>query len=475
MGADRLLVVALTGTLGTAALARGGFTPMARALFIALAGVTLFAALAREEQATRRALRSAPVLTLLALGGLAIASAAWTVAEPDEAVRWGLVVVGYASLVVAAAAISFRPGGADWLVVAIASVTALTAALGLVGAALESEPWAQRIGGSWRAGGTLEYPPALALLQVSALPGLLTAMARGRGPSAAAGATGAALAAGVLALSVNRLTIALACLVMAMALIWPTHTLGAGRALAAAAVALIVVAGAAVHLIAGGYTPPRATGGDAGRLAGIALAIALSPLLWTIIRRRANPGALVAGPREPGRRAALATATVACAIAAVALALTTGPLGQASERLDEFSHGRVELWRATVETAADRPLLGTGAEGFLAGSAAHQTEPSPVRYAHSLPLEQGAELGIAGLLLVLALYWACGRELWRARRLAVSWLLGPAVTAFLLVNLVDWAWHLAGTGAVFAAALGGIIGARASQAPPLAGLLARRP
>ncbi|MEA2479332.1 MAG: hypothetical protein QOJ07_1254, partial [Thermoleophilaceae bacterium] len=103
----------------------------------------------------------------------------------------------------------------------------------------------------------------------------------------------------------------------------------------------------------------------------------------------------------------------------------------------------------------DRPLAGTGADAFLAGSARHQNGAT-VLFAHDLPLELAAELGIAGLVLCAALYAAACRSLWRARRAVAGWLLGPAAAAFLVSSLVDWPWHLAGAGAVWALAIGGI-------------------
>ena len=39
---------------------------------------------------------------------------------------------------------------------------------------------------------------------------------------------------------------------------------------------------------------------------------------------------------------------------------------------------------------------------------------------------------------------------------AAAWLLGPFVAYFLLDNLVDWSWHLAGLTAIFAAAAGAL-------------------
>jgi O-antigen ligase len=75
-----------------------------------------------------------------------------------------------------------------------------------------------------------------------------------------------------------------------------------------------------------------------------------------------------------------------------------------------------------------------------------------------LPLEVTAELGIIGAILVIALYGAVFRLTWRLRRDPLAWLAGPAAVLFLIVNLVDWPWHLAGAGAVWAVAVGVLLG-----------------
>jgi O-antigen ligase len=86
------------------------------------------------------------------------------------------------------------------------------------------------------------------------------------------------------------------------------------------------------------------------------------------------------------------------------------------------------------------------------------------RYAHNLPLEVWAELGIVGLAVILALYVAVARAAWRARVGVAGWLLGPAAVAFLATNLIDLPWHLAGAGALWAVAVGGLVGAAAGSA-----------
>ncbi len=121
-----------------------------------------------------------------------------------------------------------------------------------------------------------------------------------------------------------------------------------------------------------------------------------------------------------------------------------------------FLHGRASTWEAAVDTFTDRPLVGTGADAFLAGSARHQGGETIV-FAHNLPLELGAELGIAGFLLAIALYVAAGRVTWRARATPAGRLLGPGAAAFLVASLVDWPWHLAGSGAVWALCVGALL------------------
>ena len=74
------------------------------------------------------------------------------------------------------------------------------------------------------------------------------------------------------------------------------------------------------------------------------------------------------------------------------------------------SHGRVGIWRAALHTAAERPLQGFGAGTFLAATRERQLRerPVPTRFAHDLALQEWVELGIGGLLAVVAWYLAVG-------------------------------------------------------------------
>ena len=136
-----------------------------------------------------------------------------------------------------------------------------------------------------------------------------------------------------------------------------------------------------------------------------------------------------------------------------------------------FSHGRLHLWSAAVHVAEQRPVYRFGADSFLAATFTEQDRfQPPIRYAHDLPLELAVELGIPGFVLALALYGASADVLRRQGSTIRVWLLGPAVAAFLVANLIDWSWHLAGSGAIWAAAVGGTVaatrGAQSRQLQP---------
>lgn len=327
-------------------------------------------------------MREPVVLVLLGLAALGALSALWTLGPVDRTLRWALVTAGYAGVVVAAAALARRPRGVEVLAGALALLAVVAGAVGLVAAVAHEPPYAERIGGVWRPGGPFEYPPALALLEVSALPALLAASVSRSRVLAGFGVVGIAVAGGVLALSASRVSLAMAVAVVCLA---------------------------------------------------------------------------VLGRRTVSVRAVLPVLALAVLIGSLAFGTSSGPGG--------FLHGRDSTWGAALETFADHPLSGAGADAFLAGSARHQ-DGQTIAFAHSLPLELAAELGIAGLALAIALYLVTGRALWRARATPAGRLLGPGAAAFLIAGLVDWPWHLAGAGAVWALCVGASLPSPTQQSAP---------
>ena len=360
--------------------AEGGYSPGARVAFACAGLAAGGVALAADRPRSFRALRDPLALVLAALAVLAAASALWTLGPEERTLRAAGVIAGWLGVFVAAAVAARNPRGRLVLAGGLASIAAVSAAIGLVGVLARERPYAVFIAGDWRPAGPLEYPPALALLVVCALP-VYAELARSRNQALrTAGAAGLAVGVVVLVLAHSRIALALGLCVAALAVYLATR-----------------------------------------------------------------------------RRAVLAGGIVV-ALAAGALAFGSGdgpPSG--------FLHGREDTWRAAIETFLDRPLHGTGADAFLAGSARHQ-DGAAIRFAHDLPLELAAELGILGLLLALALYGATGRLVWS--RGAAGWPFAPAVVAFPLANLLDWPWHLAGMGAIWALAGGALAGSRAHSANP---------
>jgi len=436
----RALSTVLAGVaVGLAVFWNGGFDPWPQWTFAAVAAAAALMSLLRE-----RRVPSMPVLFLLALAALQALSAAWTVASPSDALRAGAVTAGYAA--VAYVLVGHAPRR---LAAAIAAAACVAGLMGLVSAALHSTLYAERVEGAWRPEGPFGYPPALSLVQVFALPVLLAGMTRARPALAGVAAVGAATASGVLVLVANRLTLALAVLALGLAVL-----LARRRATAGAALALCALAGIAFHELLGGWTWRLSPGGAGTAVAAMAIVLGAAPA-WLVIRR-------LMGDRRSSRRLALRpvlpAAAVLVAVAVVAGLLSGGALS--ARRFDShegITHGRTWMWSAASRAALDRPLQGYGAGSFLTATLTRQPGHGRVtRFAHDEPLELAVETGILGLLLALGLYAACGRELLRARGSPALWLLGPAVAAFLLSNLVDWTWHLAGVGALFAVAVAGL-------------------
>jgi O-antigen ligase len=426
--AARLAVSSLlAGAMAVPTFSGGGFDASSRSLFIALAGGALLAAVVLDAGGAVRDARSPLALALAALAGLSLLSAAWTVGASAAALRWGLVIGAYAAVLVAAATVTSATG--PWLIAGgIAVLAFIEAVVGLHAVASHTLPEAERLRGSWRPGGTFEYPPALALLEVGALPVFSCAMGQSRAPVAGAAAGATVLAGAVLGLADNRLAVALAAAVLLVLMLRPSARPQA-RAAAVGASVLGASGGLLAALVLGAHV-------------GLALLAVAAGIAWPMVRR-----GLPLLPR--GSLAAVALSTTVLAVAAVAAG---------SAPATDLLHGRGEQWRAAVQTWLDRPVFGAGADAYYVASIRHQRVDQSL-FAHDLPLELGAELGLLGLLLGVALYFCAALSVARAWHATAILLLGPLVVAFLVSNLLDWTWHLAGLGSIWAAAAGALTGA----------------
>jgi hypothetical protein len=134
-------------------------------------------------------------------------------------------------------------------------------------------------------------------------------------------------------------------------------------------------------------------------------------------------------------------------------------------RLTAIGSARARYWKEALEVFEAHPLVGAGAEGYATARLRYRTAPLKVQQAHGFVVQTLADLGLIGLLLVLALLaaWivAAGRAThpfnrrwsgWRWRpwsgtytpeRIGLLTMLCVVVT-FGLHSFVDWTWYVPG-------------------------------
>jgi O-antigen ligase len=443
------LLVLLAAAVVVPTISLGGYTTSSRLLFAGLAGTLLLGAFLSDEDRVRRFVRAGPVAALAALAALSLVSATWSI-DPTASSRWGLVIAGYACVAVGSAVFASDRRAVVLLAALVAVTAALAAALGLFGLAVHEGPFAEKIYGRWRPGGPFEYPPTLALVQVSALPAFLYGMAKLRPGISLAAAIGGVLATGTIALSGSRLQLVLGLIVLLAAATLRDRATTAKRPMWVAATAALAAGGVAM------YAASRLSSGGLERLAAFVLVCVTVAAGWWLTRRRLARVTRTTAPRS-----------VALAAGLAAVVLAGASIVELTTRLDggDVAHGRVDEWRDAAATAGRRPVVGHGADTYVAASA-RERRSARARYAHNLPLETAAEVGVLGLMLVLALYALVLRAAWLARGTLAGALLAPAAVAFLVTNLVDWPWHHAAAGSLWALAVGGIVAAVGARGRP---------
>ena len=128
-----------------------------------------------------------------------------------------------------------------------------------------------------------------------------------------------------------------------------------------------------------------------------------------------------------------------------------------SARLFQLSsNGRVEIWRTALHTFERHPALGNGAGTFYQLWAASPSADFRTTEAHSIYLQSLAELGVPGLVLLVAGLVAPLVAAVRARRRRLVPAAVAAYVAFLIHAGADWDWQLSGVTAV-AVILGGCL------------------
>lgn len=447
----------VAAALVTAAFAEGLFNPTGYAAASILVWGAVIAGL------VAKALPTAPVSRLAAAAGLclaatailAMASVGWSSDKGrafEEAVRVSL----YLGLFAFAVCTATRGGRRDW-------ITGLSCGLGIITVAAVFaylQPGILDSGHSDipNAAGRLAYPVgywngAGALLAVAAV-----------------------VLAYVAATGSGRLgrSIATALIPLAVLGIWLTSSRGSGLALLVGLAILVAASndrprqltplliggmGAAVLVVTAAQLGSLTDGADdsAMRSDGDVMSlvsVVVVALTWSLAR--AADGRTLR--LRPSRRS-LIIAGAACLAALVVGLVAANP----GDRLAEFrsappaqggipvgasdlsSNGRWQFWGEALDAFESAPVAGVGAGGFENWWARHATVALFVRNPHSLPLQQAAELGLAGLVLFLgfvgALVLGSVRQLRAPPRADVSLLLA-VVAAGAVGAAVDWTWEI---------------------------------
>ncbi|MCZ7588496.1 MAG: O-antigen ligase family protein [Gaiella sp.] len=144
--------------------------------------------------------------------------------------------------------------------------------------------------------------------------------------------------------------------------------------------------------------------------------------------------ALVADRARAPARVALAAVGLTALVAATTLAVL--------QPVDTTSSLRTAYWRAALEEAGSRPLLGSGAGSFHLTWERRGPDGLFVRDAHSVYAETLSELGPVGLALVLALVAIPISAAIRQRSDPVAAVAGAGFAVFAVHAGLDWDWEM---------------------------------
>lgn len=425
---------------GTSATARAGFVIAACAL-LAVSAFTTSGPLVPRGTGARIALTSFAALT-----ALTAASHAWTVDTGGWLVATHFAI-GYVSLLYAATLqLTDRPAEQRLVEPMLAAGTVVVVGYGLLQRALSdvfSTTESVRAGGRlftpigyWNAEGLLA---ALGILLCARIAG---DRSRPLALRVAVLASVPVLAVG-LELSFSRVGIAA---VAAGLLLLTLLDRAASRFQSLAAVLL---AGAAGVLTTVPFSSLRAAETDAaagapwlGVLVIVCLLVAAAAHRWL---PRFLDGERQAPPAVRRVLIGLVVAVVALPFATALLSRSdegSGAFGASTTRLTATGSNRALYWEVAVHQFADRPLAGDGAGSFASAWLRHRTIDEKVVNAHSLWLETAAELGLAGLLLLLTT--AAGVVLALRRSTDPGVVIGPAAVllTWAVASSSDWHWQV---------------------------------
>jgi O-antigen ligase/Flp pilus assembly protein TadD len=204
-------------------------------------------------------------------------------------------------------------------------------------------------------------------------------------------------------------------------------------------------------------------------LAAMVLALALAGIAICFLTGRAAPS-----PRARRAGGAVLLALPALAVLAILVGLAAsqrGPTGTISHafetltnpnsavpantpgRLTAVASVRARYWKEALQIWQGHPLLGAGGEGYATARLRYRTETLDVRHAHGFVVQTLADLGLAGLAVMIALLvaWAVAaarpvrplrlRLPYGPERIALLSLL-VIVVVFGVHSIADWTWYV---------------------------------
>jgi Flp pilus assembly protein TadD len=454
-----LVVVALDG---------GSYGLVERHSLAVVVWWTLFFALALGLLPRRRVDRRlvAPVLLVAALATLTLVSAAWAPSVDAALLEFDrvLLFLGVLLLVGLGCTAADVPRVVEGLSIGIVGVAGAALLSRFVPSMVDGDPIAAYLpSAANRLAYPLGYWNGLAVLAALGMPLLLrTAIDGSRLGRGAAFAAFPALGA-VTFLTSSRTGVAAALLGIVVFVVVADRRSTAGVA-GAAGVAAATAGAATLRLW------PDVVDGPFTR-------VAWEPLLALVaVSAACGSAAVVAmkvAERVDERSRLVGRAAVAAAIASVLVLLTivdvgarvraftepppsgTTPTAITDHLTGSGGSGRWQLWSAAVSEFRADPAAGGGAGSFEPWWLAHGSLAVPVATAHSLYFEALAELGVAGLLVVLAALGVLVALAATAPRTASSAAVTGALVSFSFAAGVDWVWDLPAV-ALVAAAVGGL-------------------
>ncbi len=177
----------------------------------------------------------------------------------------------------------------------------------------------------------------------------------------------------------------------------------------------------------------------------LAIAAALAAAAQYSLATRGREGVLHLPARTPwvAAGAILIGLALAIVLGARESSVSSQSLSNGASRLVSLQSNRYDYWSVAIRAFASSPLHGVGAGGWSVDWLRWRHVNEAAQDAHSLPLQTLAELGLVGLLFLLALGAGLARAAVRALARAPA-AAGPvaALIVYVVHSPLDWDWQM---------------------------------